>query len=55
MWDAYHSMALPGSAMSKPRIWTREPHRQEAESVHLTAAPPGRPEQQYFYVVCESN
>ena len=42
-WDAYHSMALPSSAMSTPRIWTGKPLATKAECASLTAAPPGRP------------
>ena len=43
MWDTYHSMALPSSAMSTPGIRTSETQAAEVEHAQLTAAPPGRP------------
>ena len=55
MWHAYHSMALPSGAMSAPGIQTGEPQAAEAERAHLTAAPPGRPQEGSFYAALSSS
>ena len=54
MWDAYHSMALPSSAMSAPGIQTSEPWAAKAERVRLTTAPLGQPQELVLFVITVS-
>ena len=44
---------LPSGAMSTPGIQTGKPRAAEAERVHLTAAPPGRPPALFLKEVLE--